>query len=61
MPAVVSAGGRTCGPGIVGVAGALLAVPYLFVPPFKGSGPLINAIGFSGVVAIVVGIRAIRN
>ena len=30
---------------------------YLFVPPFKGSGPLINAIGLSGVVAIVVGIR----
>ncbi len=38
-------------------AGALLAVLYLFVPPFKGSGPLINAIGLSGVVAIVVGIR----
>jgi len=37
--------------------GALLAVLYLFVPPFKGSGPLINAIGLSGVVAIIVGVR----
>ncbi len=30
---------------------------YIFVPPFAGSGPLINALGLSGVVAIVVGIR----
>ena len=30
---------------------------YLFVPPFSGSGPLINALGLSGVIAIVVGIR----
>src|SRR5690242_19948422 len=29
----------------------------MFVPPFKGSGPLINLLGFSGVVAIVAGIR----
>ena len=30
---------------------------YLFVPPFSGNGPLINALGLSGVIAIVVGIR----
>jgi diguanylate cyclase (GGDEF)-like protein/PAS domain S-box-containing protein len=30
---------------------------YLFVPPFTGNGPLINGLGLSGVVAIVVGIR----
>jgi diguanylate cyclase (GGDEF)-like protein/PAS domain S-box-containing protein len=30
---------------------------YLFVPPFAGNGPLINGLGLSGVVAIVVGIR----
>ena len=35
----------------------MLAALYMFVPPFKGSGPLINALGFSGVVAIVAGIR----
>ena len=30
---------------------------YLFAPGLAGSGPLINALGLSGVVAIVVGIR----
>ena len=30
---------------------------YLFVPPLTGNGPLINGLGLSGVVAIVVGIR----
>ena len=30
---------------------------YLFVPPLAGNGPLINGLGLSGVVAIVVGIR----
>jgi diguanylate cyclase (GGDEF)-like protein/PAS domain S-box-containing protein len=30
---------------------------YLFAPPLAGNGPLINALGLSGVVAIVVGIR----
>src|SRR5436309_1733164 len=30
---------------------------YMFVPPLKGNGPLINVLGLSGVVAIVVGIR----
>jgi diguanylate cyclase (GGDEF)-like protein/PAS domain S-box-containing protein len=43
----------------VGVAGALAAV-YMFVPPLKGAGPLINILGLSGVVAIVVGIRMHR-
>ena len=40
-----------------GAAAGVLAALYMFVPPFKGSGPLINALGFSGVVAIVAGIR----
>ena len=43
----------------VGGAGLLTAL-YLFVPPFKGNGPLINLLGLSGVVAIVVGIRMHR-
>ena len=30
---------------------------YLFAPALSGSGPLINALGLSGVIAIVVGIR----
>ena len=30
---------------------------YLFAPPLAGNGPLINLLGLSGVVAIVVGIR----
>jgi hypothetical protein len=38
-------------------AATVLAALYMFVPPFKGSGPLINVLGFSGVVAIVAGIR----
>ncbi len=38
----------------------VLAALYLFVPPLKGSGPLINVLGFSGVVAIVAGIRIHR-
>src|SRR5207249_4699951 len=33
---------------------------YLFAPPLAGNGPLINALGLSGVVAIVVGIRMHR-
>jgi diguanylate cyclase (GGDEF)-like protein/PAS domain S-box-containing protein len=37
-------------------AGTLAAL-YMWVPPLKGSGPLLNAVGFSGVAAIVVGIR----
>ncbi|HEX3266691.1 MAG TPA: EAL domain-containing protein [Gaiellaceae bacterium] len=38
----------------------VLAALYLFVPPLKGSGPLINVLGFSGVAAIVAGIRIHR-
>ena len=37
-------------------AGVLMGL-YLFVPPLAGNGPLINSLGLSGVVAIVVGIR----
>jgi hypothetical protein len=39
-------------------AASALAGLYMFVPPLKGQGPLLNAVGFSGVVAIVAGIRA---
>jgi diguanylate cyclase (GGDEF)-like protein/PAS domain S-box-containing protein len=39
----------------IAVTGALTAL-YMFVPPFQGNGPLINALGLSGVVAIVAGI-----
>ena len=38
------------------LATSALAGMYLFVPAFAGNGPLINALGLSGVVAIVVGI-----
>ncbi|MGB8004276.1 MAG: hypothetical protein WCF27_08445, partial [Gaiellaceae bacterium] len=38
-------------------AGLGLTAVYLFFPPLKGNGPLINALGLSGVVAIVAGIR----
>jgi diguanylate cyclase (GGDEF)-like protein/PAS domain S-box-containing protein len=38
------------------VTSALTAL-YLFAAPLAGNGPLINALGLSGVVAIVVGIR----
>ncbi|MDX6388715.1 MAG: hypothetical protein QOD85_2517 [Gaiellaceae bacterium] len=38
-------------------AGFALTAVYLFFPPLKGNGPLINALGLSGVVAIVAGIR----
>jgi diguanylate cyclase (GGDEF)-like protein/PAS domain S-box-containing protein len=40
--------------------GTLACALYEFVTPFKGSGPLINGIGLSAVVAIVVGIRRNR-
>jgi diguanylate cyclase (GGDEF)-like protein/PAS domain S-box-containing protein len=43
----------------LGVAGALMLV-YLFFPPLAGNGPLINLLGFSGVAAIVAGIRMNR-
>jgi diguanylate cyclase (GGDEF)-like protein/PAS domain S-box-containing protein len=38
-------------------AACALMVLYLFFPPLAGNGPLINGLGLSGVVAIVVGIR----
>ena len=41
------------------IAGALM-LTYLFFPPLAGNGPLINVLGLSGVVAIVVGIRMHR-
>ena len=37
--------------------GALLTAAYLFVPPFVASGPLMNLLGLSPVIAIVIGIR----
>ena len=37
-----------------------LAGLYMFVPPFKGVGPVMNAVGFCGFAAIVVGIRMHR-
>jgi diguanylate cyclase (GGDEF)-like protein/PAS domain S-box-containing protein len=37
--------------------GTLLTALYMFVPPFKANGPLINVLGLMGVVAIAVGIR----
>ena len=40
----------------LGFTSALTAL-YLFFSPLAGNGPLINALGLSGVVAIVVGIR----
>ncbi len=33
---------------------------YVFVPPLKGSGPVINVLGLSGVIAIVAGMRMHR-
>jgi diguanylate cyclase (GGDEF)-like protein/PAS domain S-box-containing protein len=41
------------------VTGALTGL-YLLFPPLAGNGPLINLLGLSGVVAIVVGIRMHR-
>jgi len=40
----------------LGLTGVLTAA-YLFFPPLAGNGPLINFLGFSGVVAIVAGIK----
>jgi diguanylate cyclase (GGDEF)-like protein/PAS domain S-box-containing protein len=41
-------------------AGALLTALYAFVDPFAGSGPVINLLGLSPVVAIAVGVRRNR-
>jgi hypothetical protein len=40
--------------------GALVTSLYLWVPPFKGYGPVINLLGLSGVVAVVVEIQRNR-
>jgi diguanylate cyclase len=37
--------------------GALLGALYLWVTPFQASGPVMNLLGLSPVVAIVVAIR----
>jgi diguanylate cyclase (GGDEF)-like protein/PAS domain S-box-containing protein len=42
------------------VAASGLTAVYLFFSPLAGNGPLINLLGLSGVVAIVVGIRMNR-
>ncbi|MEN3281934.1 MAG: diguanylate cyclase, partial [Solirubrobacteraceae bacterium] len=36
---------------------ALVCALYVFVAPFKGSGPVFNLLGLSPVVAIIVGVR----
>ena len=41
-------------------AGAILCGLYVFVPPFKGSGPVINGLGLYGVIGVVGGIRIHR-
>ena len=40
--------------------GALMCLLYVAVPPFRGSGPLMNVLGLSPVVAILAGIRMHR-
>jgi diguanylate cyclase (GGDEF)-like protein/PAS domain S-box-containing protein len=40
--------------------GALFTGLYLAVPPFKGSGPVINLLGLSGVIAVIVGVKRNR-
>ncbi len=42
------------------LGGALLMALYVAVPPFQGSGPVINLIGLSSPVAIIIGIRLHR-
>jgi diguanylate cyclase (GGDEF)-like protein/PAS domain S-box-containing protein len=37
--------------------GAAITALYVFVPPLKGSGPVMNLLGLSPVLAILVGIR----
>src|SRR4051795_3805965 len=41
-------------------AGALLCAFYVWLPPFAGSGPVMNLLGLSPVIAIVAGIRVHR-
>ncbi len=40
--------------------GAVICGLYVFVPPLKGSGPVINGLGLYGVLGIVAGIRIHR-
>ncbi len=40
--------------------GALVCALYVFVPPLKGSGPVINGLGLYGVLGVVAGIRIHR-
>src|SRR3954449_13240684 len=42
------------------LVGALLCALYVWVPPFAGSGPVMNLLGLSPVVAIVVGLKRYR-
>ena len=41
-------------------AGALITGLYLFVPPFAGSGPVMNLLGLAPVLAIAAGVRLYR-
>ena len=45
--------------GYLGVSGVLAAL-YLFASPLQGNGPLINLLGLSSPIAIVIGIRLHR-
>ena len=40
--------------------GAAVTCLYVFVPPFAGSGPVMNLLGLSPVIAILVGLRVYR-
>jgi diguanylate cyclase (GGDEF)-like protein/PAS domain S-box-containing protein len=40
--------------------GALLTALYVWVPPFAGSGPVMNVLGLAPVVAILLGVRRHR-
>src|ERR1700760_2441919 len=40
--------------------GAILCGLYVFVRPFKASGPVINGLGLYGVIGVVAGIRIHR-
>jgi diguanylate cyclase (GGDEF)-like protein/PAS domain S-box-containing protein len=41
-------------------AGSVVCGLYVFVPPLRGSGPVINGLGLSGVLAVIAGIRIFR-
>jgi diguanylate cyclase len=42
------------------MGGFILTALYVFVPPFKASAPLINLLGLSGVIAVIVGVQRNR-